>query len=178
MGEEITLVIDDDQNPDNGNLYVGTGVAIPAPWNPDEPWVSFDLRPFDLLPGHYMFMFFEDLFQMGYVLDISITEIDPDLDLVTGVAEPFSEVLVIINWMEDSYFFTEANSTGVWTADYFGNTDIGFGDLVSVQQDDDLGGITYIRRLVVTPGGLVDEILNLPDDAISDGTKEQLDQES
>jgi hypothetical protein len=111
---------------------------------------------------------------MGQVLDISITEIDPDLDLVTGIAEPFSELLVIVNWTDESYYFTMADSEGVWTADYSGNFDIGFGDLVSVQQDDEYGSLTYFQRLVVSPDGLVNEILNLPEEAVSPEIKNSL----
>jgi len=175
LGEMVTLVIDDDLNPDNGNLYFDTGVVIEAPWSPDESWVSFYVgETFDLQPGHYVILFFEDIFQVHQVTNLTITNIDLDSKEITGTAEPFSGLFVMVNWAEETFVFTSADDNGNWLVDYTGIAALSHGDLVIAGQPDSENNTTLVNRIIVTPGGLIDEIINLPEEELAPEIKNSI----
>jgi len=175
FGETITLVIDDDLNPDNGNLYFDTGVAIEAPWSPDESWVSFYVgETLDLQPDHYVILFFEDIFQVHQVTNLTITNIDLDAKVITGTAEPFSGLFLLVNWGEETFVFTSADDNGNWMVNYTGIAPLSHGDLVIAGQPDSEGNTTLVSRIIVTPGGLIDEIINLPEEELAPEIKNSI----
>ena len=175
FGETITLVIDDDLNPDNGNLYFDTEVAIEAPWSPDESWVSFYVgETLDLQPGHYVILFFEDIFQVHQVTNLTITNIDLETKVITGTADPFSGLFLLVNWAEETFVFTSADENGNWLVDYTGIAALSYGDLVIAGQPDSESNTTLVNRIIVTLGGLIDEIINLPEEELAPEIKNSI----
>jgi hypothetical protein len=174
VGETVTLVVDDDFDPDTGNLFETTGVSQPAPWYPYEPFVSFDLRPFDLQPDHFVIMFAEnfDPFQVHQVKNLALLSADHEFDQVSGTADPATDVFVVINW--NTEIIVTADGSGNWVADFSGQYDLVYGDMVTAFQPDENWNMTLVEKLIVTPGGLVDEILNMPDDLIAPEIKNSL----
>jgi len=175
FGKTVTLVIDDDLDPDNGNLYFDTEVVIEAPWPPDESWVSFYVgETVDLQPGHYVILFFEDIFQVHQVTNLTITNIDLENKVITGTAEPFSGLFLLVNWAEETFVFTSADENGSWMVNYTGIAALSYGDLVIAGQPDSEGNTTIVNRIIVTPGDLMDEIINLPEEELAPEIKNSI----
>jgi hypothetical protein len=167
VGETITLIIDDDFDPSTPPLYVTTGEPIEAPWNPDDTWVGFDISPYvDLVPGYQAIIISADDFRFHVITEISVAEIDPTANTITGSAQPLTDLFLMINWMWETEVWLTAEPDGLWQFDYSGITDFGHGDLVVACQMDDDGDMTCITRSIVTPGGLIDEILNMPPEVL------------
>ena len=146
MGETITLVIDNDLDPLNGNLYFATAEA--GPFSEDEPDVSlvnFYLGgSFDVQPGQYLIMFYEDLFQMHRVEYLNILDVDLESDEVNGLADAGKQVEVWIYWTE--MVITEVDGSGSWTADFSiapGVWDLQYGDMVTAGILDEAGNGTW-----------------------------------
>ena len=143
-GTEVTLVIDDDQDPENGNLLVTTEIAEDLPGE-HMTQTTFLLNDFDLLPGHYLITFAEEQFQVHQVIDFSIMDVDLENDFVSGLAAPEDLVEVWIAW--SVMIMDEADATGDWTADFGAAPDvwdIQYGDLVSARILDDFGNGTWL----------------------------------
>ncbi|MEW6241935.1 MAG: PKD domain-containing protein, partial [Chloroflexota bacterium] len=135
QGADVTLIIDDDTDPDNGVLYTQTKNAD------DDPWCGypcFDLAGvFDLQVGQYVTMTDGDVSKTVQVSVLTITEVDYENDILRGIADPGSRVAVNI-WSQDGLArYVTAQPDGTWEADFsvFGDedfeqftTDIHFGD--------------------------------------------------
>lgn len=122
-GSDITLTIDNDTNPDNGSLFTQTKNAD------DDPWCGypcFDLSGvFNLQVGQYVTMTDGEVTKTVQVSVLQITEVNHENDIIRGIADPGSRVMVNI-WSQDGlarYVTTEPD--GTWVADFsvFGNED-------------------------------------------------------
>ncbi len=128
----------------------------------------------DLQPGHYVILFFEDIFQVHQVTNLTITNIDLDTNVISGTADPFSGLFLLVNWAEETFVFTSADINGDWFVDYTGIAALSYGDLVIAGQPDSESNTTLVNRIIVTPGGLMDEIINLPEEELAPEIKNSL----
>jgi oligopeptide transport system substrate-binding protein len=134
-GANVTLIIDDDNDPNNGVLYTLTKNAD------DDPWCGypcFDLAgAFELEVGQYVTMTDGVVSRTVQVSVLQITEVDRENDIVSGIADPGSRVAVNI-WSQDGLArYVTTGEDGTWVADFsvFGDedfeqftTDISYGD--------------------------------------------------
>ena len=134
-GADVTLTIDDDNDPNNGVLYTRTKNAD------DDPWCGypcFDLAGvFDLQVGQYVTMTDGVVTKTVHVSVLKITEVDREHDILRGTADPGSRVAVNI-WSQDGLArYVTTGADGTWVADFsvFGDedfeqftTDIAYGD--------------------------------------------------
>jgi hypothetical protein len=175
LGAMVELIIDDDHDPFNGALYTTTAESVPAPWNPDETWVGFNISGiFDLQPFHVVVMNHGDIFKVHEVTELAVTMTDPAVDIISGTAAPYSEVNVWVNWVEGAFVWATADGEGVWSADFTGVYDLEHGTGGVAAQFDDDGDGTWADWWIVTPGGIVDEILNMSDEDLAPELKRSL----
>lgn len=134
-GADVTLIIDDDDNPDNGTLYTQTKNADDNPWC---GYPCFDLSGvFDLQVGQYVTMTDGSISKTVQVSVLTITEVDHENDILRGIADPGSRVAINI-WSQDGLArYVTTQPDGTWEADFsvFGDedfeqftTDIALGD--------------------------------------------------
>lgn len=127
LGTTITVTVDDPNTPDNPDITRSADV-YEAPWNPGEFRFDLDLRGvMDIQPGFEVTVSDGNITKTHIVTSLAFTNIDLDLDVVTGVAAPNSHVDI---WACDNYGnctnrHIDANNDGIWTADFghFGDED-------------------------------------------------------
>lgn len=115
-GTNITLTVDDNTNSSDGVLYTRTKNVD------DDPWCGspcFDLQGvFDLQVGQYVTLTDGWLSRTVQVSNLTITEVDPVTERITGVAAPGSRVAVNI-WSQDGKArYVTTDPTGHWVADF------------------------------------------------------------
>ncbi len=115
-GSDVTLIIDNDNDPDNGILYEDTRNVDDDPWcgNP-----CFDLSGiFDLQVGHYVTMTAGAMSKTVLVSQLTVTEVNYENDTVSGIADPGSRVAVNI-WSQDGNArYVTADTAGLWVANF------------------------------------------------------------
>jgi hypothetical protein len=121
-GSTVTLVVDDDDDPNDVPLFTDTIVVErwgPEPW--DVGW-GFDLTDrFEIVPDlhHVTVDDGVDIAKGLWVDDVTITSIDEDADIVTGTAPAFAMVEVNAETHDHGTSRSvEAGADGVWTADF------------------------------------------------------------
>jgi hypothetical protein len=101
----VTITFDDDDNSDNGVLF-GTTTDSDGDGNLYiELWEEFDIQP-----GQYVVVTDGDVTKTHWVTGITVTDVDPGTDTVTGTAEPGAEVLVEVHaqvegWLWEHFVF-------------------------------------------------------------------------
>ncbi|MFZ5920951.1 MAG: BMP family ABC transporter substrate-binding protein [Chloroflexota bacterium] len=117
FGETIQLTIDNDTDPSNGTLYTDSGVVGPANWNPSVGVKEFHLGDFDLQPGHIVTVGGPTTTKTLVITNLDVTDINPELDTISGTAVAGSAVQV---WFheEECNFETLADENGFWTVDF------------------------------------------------------------
>ena len=119
LGATITVTVDDPSTPVLPDI-TRTTVVYEASWNPGE--YRFDLNLYgqmDIQPGFVVTATLDDITKTLIVTPLAFTDIDVDLDLVTGIAETGSRVDVWscgINYCVNRH--VTASSSGVWSADF------------------------------------------------------------
>lgn len=132
---DVTLIIDDDTDPNNGVLYTRTKNVELDPWcgNP-----CFELAGlFDLQVDQYVTLTDGTVTKTVQVSPLRITSVDAANDTLSGMADAGSDVMVNV-WSQDGKArHTTADTNGNWTVDFsiFGDeefeqftTDIKYGD--------------------------------------------------
>jgi hypothetical protein len=145
VGSTVTLVVDDDDNPDTPPLYVATAVAEELIEEPGVTLVRFFLAgEIDVQPGQYLIMFTDEFFQIHQVEYLDILDVDLDADEVVGVADPGEQIEVWIYWTE--MIITDTDGAGQWTADFSVGPsvwDLQYGDMVTAGILDEAGNGTW-----------------------------------
>lgn len=158
IGAPLQIEIDDLATPVNPDF---TGQA--TIWNPDD--LSFQLIDFsgqyDMKPGDLVTVTNGITTKTHKVIDFSITEIDIATDVVSGLAEPGSD---IGSWICDDYDCAErfviADQYGHWSANFsiienaaadWGTYDFTLGTGVEAKQEDEDGDNTVVAMDVLTP---------------------------
>lgn len=134
-GSNITLIIDNDTDPDNGTLYTSTKNADDNPWC---GYPCFDLAgKFELQVGQYVTMTDGVETRTVHVSRLQILLVDIEAETISGKADPGSDVMVNISSQDGKARHTIADTNGNWTVDFsiLGNedfeqftTDISYGD--------------------------------------------------
>ncbi|MES0344120.1 MAG: hypothetical protein ABUK16_08395, partial [Anaerolineales bacterium] len=151
-GEEVTLIVDTDTDPDNGYLLLTTGIATLGEWGVS---VDFNLE-IDIQPGYRVVMFGGDFFKMHDVTDISVTAINPDNDTVSGTAFPGSGVNLWVHGQPGTDITTSADDDGNWVGPFTYDLVPGTGGIAA--QFDNEGDGTFVEWLVVSPEWIIEEI--------------------
>ncbi len=151
-GSDVTLIIDDDTDPNNGILYEDTRNVDDDPWcgNP-----CFDLNGvFDLQVGHYVTMSGDTASKTVLVSQLTINEVNYENDTVSGIADPGSRVAVNIWSQEGNARYVTADGAGLWVADYSQVGDEDFEQELADIQEGDWG-----RAIQLNPDGSDDGTL-------------------
>ncbi len=151
-GSDVTLIIDDDLDPNNGILYEDTRNVDDDPWcgNP-----CFDLSGvFDLQVGHYVTMSDDTVSKTVLVSQLTVTEVNYENDTVSGVADPGSRVAVNIWSQEGNARYVTADGAGLWVADFSQVGDEDFEQELADIQEWDWG-----RAIQLNPDGSDDGTL-------------------
>ncbi len=107
VGAELTVTIGDPAAPDwEGTTHAGE-------------WGDFHLsvRNFDIQAGHLVTVTDGDIVKEHIVTSLTITDVNPDADTISGTAEPHSWVHV---WVHDEHVNrdVQADEQGHWTVDF------------------------------------------------------------
>ncbi|NLG96624.1 MAG: hypothetical protein GX491_04610, partial [Chloroflexi bacterium] len=159
LDDTVTLTINDPE----GDDFTDYQTVIEADWDPLQTIVFFDLGEFKLKPGQEVSMSDESTTKTHIVRDLAVTVMDPEHDIVSGTAEPGSEVYVgeVCDKTSCTFRFVTADpSSGEWVADFStpGDdpdkevvVDIVPGTSGEVHQGDDDGNETMIHWRVPAP---------------------------
>ncbi|MBI3738362.1 MAG: PhnD/SsuA/transferrin family substrate-binding protein, partial [Chloroflexi bacterium] len=114
--DDVTLIIDDDTDPNNGVLYEQTKNAE------DDPWCGypcFDLKDvFTLEVGQYVTMTDGTVTKTVHLSRLRITEVNLGNNTLSGIADPGSTVQVNI-WSQNGISRTvQADQDGNWSVDF------------------------------------------------------------
>jgi extracellular solute-binding protein (family 5)/PKD domain-containing protein len=150
-GAVVTLQIDGD--------FAGSQPAVPAPWNPDENWVMFDL-PEGVRLAEGMGIVLDDgtYTKLHVITGLEVTAVDADADTVSGRAAPGSWVAVDVEGCGSRE--VQAGADGAWQADFDvpgsepwaqGTCDIEAGIAGEARQHDDDGDGTQVGWWVPEP---------------------------
>jgi len=115
-GTVVSLLIRDS---DGVTQFVGTATAFRPPWNPDISTARFEsLEGYDLKAGDHLLMSDGMVVKEHVVTNLWITGVDLLSKTVSGVAEPFSEVIIegFPVGEEPVMFSVFADQDGIWTA--------------------------------------------------------------
>ncbi|MEW5986420.1 MAG: ABC transporter substrate-binding protein [Chloroflexota bacterium] len=127
LGSTVTMTIDDPGN-GPGADYTDNVTVVDAPWDPgNNTWAQFQLQGvFTLAAGQAVTLTDGLSTRATIVTNLVVTGADPDLDTVSGTADPGSEVWVdACNPGGCATRHETADASGNWTADYsvFGDED-------------------------------------------------------
>jgi hypothetical protein len=119
LGESVTLTIDDPGTPAVPD-YEDTQTVVVADWDPEQTFVGFSYQEIlEATEGFIVTMTDGATFKEHTVTSLTLGSVDVDNDLVSGTAEPDSEV-----WVDACDDFTCAtrleitDEFGNWTADF------------------------------------------------------------
>ncbi|MFQ5892688.1 MAG: extracellular solute-binding protein [Nitrospinota bacterium] len=120
-GATVVLTIDNPLTPESPD-YTATEIVGPAPWNPAETFVQFDLQGvFDIQPGQVVTLSDGITTKTHTVTNLTVTSVDPVADTVSGTAVAGSHVNVGI-CDEFACIGIErhevADASGNWTANF------------------------------------------------------------
>ncbi|MBI5943074.1 MAG: PKD domain-containing protein [Chloroflexi bacterium] len=161
LGATVTVTVDDPSTPASPDI-TRTAEVYDAPWNPGEH--RFDLNlfgQFDIQPGFVVTASSGGITKSLLMTSLAFTDIDIDLDLVTGIAEAGSRVDVWscgINFCINRH--VTADGGGVWSADFAhpglendeqGTMDIVLGTWIDSAQREDDGDQTMFGQSVPNP---------------------------
>jgi len=118
-GLPVTLTIND---PDSGPTVDYTDTQLPGdrPWNPDGTWITFDLfGAYTLVPGDVVTYSNSLISKTHIVTGLQVTDIDVDMDTVTGTDVPG---MVYSVWVDDPAGWNDRDSVvgldGNWSVDF------------------------------------------------------------
>ncbi len=139
-GTVVRLAIFDDQN---HLIFLQDAIASYPEWSPEVAWVAYSLD-FDLKAGDQLWMS-DGLIVKGLRLtNLEITGMDMETEMVFGIAEPGSEV--IIEYPPDQYFSVMTGDDGNWEA-YVAGLVPGVAGLASQQDEDfDLTRVVFFQQ--------------------------------
>jgi hypothetical protein len=118
LGTDVTMTIDNDNDPGNGVLYQDTQTVGIAPWNSEETQVEFHLPNFDVQTGHVVTLTDGITTISHTVLYLEVTSVDVGTDQVQGTADPGAEVLVSIFQVRHYELWATADDSGQWVVDF------------------------------------------------------------
>jgi hypothetical protein len=159
-GVEVTLIVDDDHEPLNGNLFVTTGVSALGPWGVS---VDFHLDELDIIPGYRVVLLGGEplAVKIHDVTELTITSINPETDTISGTAAPGTEVHLWVHGTPG--ISTSVDGGGNWSGIIPDDLEPGVGG-IAAQFDEDWNG-TFIEWWIPFDedgDGIPDELDNCP----------------
>ena len=161
LGADVTLLIDD---PDIlGPVdYSDSQTVVVHPWDPNQTSVSFDFGgSFDVEPDHIVTLTDGTTAKNHTVTNLAVTDVDPDTNIVSGTAEPGTDIQIQVCDEAGCVFrYEEADSGGDWAANFAtpgdepnegGTYDIVPGTEGDANQWDDDGDGTHVHWRVPNP---------------------------
>jgi hypothetical protein len=150
LGETVTVEIDDPNTGQNPDL-TDTAVVKPNEW--EGTWFEVDFQGlYDLKGGDLVTVSHGTTVKTLTVAPLVITNVDPDLDTVSGTTTPGAELNVWIHEENSPSLDIAADAvTGEWTADFAGLWDIGFNSDGAAGQYDEDGDETWVGWEVDKP---------------------------
>ncbi|KKL71699.1 hypothetical protein LCGC14_2092300 [marine sediment metagenome] len=135
--------------------YSDAQTVVVADWDPGQTWVQFVVpETFEIQPGQVITLIHSTTTKTHTVTNLTVTDVDPDSDIVVGTADPDGPITV---WACDEsecvFRYEAADGSGGWIAD-FGNPgdepgedifDIGPGTSVDAYEHDDDGDATAVQ---------------------------------
>ena len=136
LGVEVTLTIDDPVTPESPDYGPFTEITGIDPWGHSYASARFDFT-FDILPGYVISISDGVITKTHTVTSLEVTDVNPNTNIVTGVAAPYSQVEI------DEPDFQEviADGNGNWSIDFSDIYDIvpeTFVEAMQWDNDDDL----------------------------------------
>ena len=161
LGALVCLAIDDPGIPGTPD-YSDCRTVGPAPWDPDQTFVNFDLPDgLEVQPGCIVTLTHGATVKTHTVTNLAVTAVDPNADTVSGAADPGTDVWSDI--CDESSCVNRYEVAGVgggWTADFSvpgdepgeeGTYDIGPGTQGQAYQYDGDGDATAVDWRVPNP---------------------------
>ena len=151
-GETVTVEIDDPATGSNPDYSANATVGV-AEWDPEQTWFEINFQGlYDLKSGDLVTVSHGTTSKTLTVAPLEITEVDHDLDTVSGITNPGAELNV---WIHEESFpeisLTADETTGEWTADFSGLWDIlPRTDGAAAQYDED-GDETWVGWEITKP---------------------------
>jgi len=120
--------------------------AEPKPWDPGNPigWVIFDnLAGYNLKAGDRVTLSVGDMSISHTILNLVVTTLDPDADIIAGTADPSATVQLWPHGFDQTAMLqATADEDGNWVADFFGLYDLAEGESGRAQIPDQNGNYT------------------------------------
>ncbi|MCJ7621989.1 MAG: tetratricopeptide repeat protein, partial [Anaerolineaceae bacterium] len=153
LGTDVSMTIDDDDNPGNGVLYEDTQTVGTAPWSSEATQVEFQLPSFDIQPGHIVTLTDGITTITHTVLKVAMTSVDPESDQVQGTADPGEDVRIAIFNVCCYDIELTADVSGHWIADFTGLYDLVPGTQIGAEVKDAEGNGTFFEWNIPSPTG-------------------------
>jgi hypothetical protein len=149
---EVTLVIDEDTDPNNGTIYTATSWTVPAGGDPNIGVVSFEFGEITefVQPGQYVTMTDGETTKGTFIYDMAFETLDPTTETASGYGpanRPGSVYIGSDGFHYDSDVVGETD--GSWMADFIGQG-IDFSNIqdANVKFRDDDGDGTMVHLLL------------------------------
>ena len=121
LGESVTLTINDPATPDDPD-YEDSQITIVSDWDPEQTFVGFVYEDIiEVGEGFVVTLTDGATFKQHTVTSLMIESVDVDADLVSGMAEPHTEISVAAcnDYIADCMHRDEiADELGNWTANF------------------------------------------------------------
>jgi hypothetical protein len=117
VGASVTVTVDD---PNTLPLvdFTDTRTVVVAPKDPSRTQVTFEMGDFTLQSGQTVRMTDGHTTKIQMVSNIAVTNVNPETDVVSGTAEPNTDVIVSV-WSQDGASRSvKTNQSGHWLADF------------------------------------------------------------
>jgi hypothetical protein len=163
LGVEVTLKIDNPSTPEYPDYGPFTQITGMTPWpSSDQTYAHFSF-PFDIPAGHMVSISDGVTTKTHTVANLDVTNIDPETNIVTGIAAPNS--LIEID-MPD-YQEATADGNGNWVANFNDIYDIVSDTWIEAMQSDSDGDLTMagLAYRDTDEDGTTDLVDPCPDDA-------------
>lgn len=155
LGESVTLTIDDPKT-SQAIDYSDTRTVVPWDWDPSQTEVLFNLNNFLLEPGQVLTMTNGTVTKVHTVIDLKITDVNIDADIVSGTTNVFEGEIEIYSFGDPpTNRIINVNPDGTWLADFSiphssqdNISDLRHGDVSESLHYDEDGDFTLVRWIV------------------------------
>lgn len=145
-GTVVSLAIYDSNH---NQLFLGTGVASPMEWDPNNTWVSFGVG-YDLKAGDHLWMSDGMVAKDLIVTNLAITDINYREQSVSGIAQPGSAVA--IEYETGEFFWINADASGLWTTNVSGLLPWKPGMASQEDADGDMTRVVFVTNTRIVAG--------------------------
>ena len=157
---EVTLLIDEDTNPNNGIIFTDTATTIPAEWNPNIGMVNFEFWEIaeQVQPGQYVSMSDGETTKDTFIYDMAFETLDPASETASGYgpANRPGHIHIESAGFGYDYDLPPEENDGSWTANFSGQG-IDFSHIqdanIELKDDDNDGTVAHLQLESIFLGG-------------------------